>query len=95
MKDMKTQLARETVTAEAGGGMVKVTVNGNKELISLTVEKELINPVDSEMLQDLIVAAVNKGMNEAENLAKKRLEEISKNVIPGGLGGMDLSKFGL
>lgn len=95
MKEVKAQLANETVTAEAGGGMVKVTVNGNREVVSIVVEKDLIKPEDADMMQDLIVAGVNKALFEAEQLAKKRLEDITRNIMPGGLGGLDMSRFGL
>jgi DNA-binding YbaB/EbfC family protein len=95
MKDIKEGLSSEIVSAEAGGGMVKATVNGNKELVSLTIEKELIKPEDAEMLQDLVVAAVNKAMVAAEGMARQRMEELTRSVIPGGLGNIDLSRFGL
>jgi DNA-binding YbaB/EbfC family protein len=95
IKSMKDQLATESVSAESGGGMVKVVVNGNKELVKLTIEKELMNPNDAEMLADLIVAAVNKGYANADDLAKRRMEELTKNMIPGGIPGFDMSKFGL
>jgi DNA-binding YbaB/EbfC family protein len=95
VKDMKQTLASETVSAEAGGGMVKVTMNGNREVVSIVIEKDLINPNDAEMLQDLVVAGVNKALVAAEELSKRRMEELTKSIIPGGLGNVDLSRFGL
>ncbi len=66
MKEAQDQLASIVETAESGGGMVKATVNGQKTLIGLDIDKDLVNPDDKEMLQDLIVAAVNKAFERLE-----------------------------
>ena len=61
MARLQEELAKRTVEASAGGGMVTAVVNGRNELVSLKIEKDVVNPEDVEMLQDLIVAAINEG----------------------------------
>ena len=80
-------LADEKVEATAGGGMVRVEVNGAKELVSLEIDPEVVDPDDVEMLQDLIVAAVNEGMRRAEQLAAEKMGSVT--------GGLDLGKLDL
>lgn len=97
LNKLKEELARTEVTAEAGGGMVKVTANGNREIIGIKLDKDIVDPEDMEMLEDLIVAGINKALNEAEKVSKEKMGEITKNILPGGLGGipgMDLSNLG-
>ncbi|MBW1829964.1 MAG: YbaB/EbfC family nucleoid-associated protein, partial [Deltaproteobacteria bacterium] len=65
MSQVQNELADRIVTVSVGGGMVSVTVNGKNELISIQIEKEVINPEDQSMLQDLIVSAVNEGIKKA------------------------------
>ena len=85
MQEMQEELANLTVEASAGGGMVTATVNGQKRLVSIQIEPDVVDPDDIEMLQDLVVAAVNEGIRLAE---EKHQEEMSK-IIPAGLmGGM-------
>ncbi|MBW1787699.1 MAG: YbaB/EbfC family nucleoid-associated protein, partial [Deltaproteobacteria bacterium] len=61
MAKLQEELGEQTVDASAGGGMVNVTVNGRQEIVSIHIEREVIDPEDAEMLQDLILAAVNDG----------------------------------
>lgn len=77
---MQESLARMTCDASAGGGMVTATVNGQYELVKLDIDKEVVDPNDLEMLQDLVVAAVNQAMTKMRETAQ---EEMSK--ITGGL----------
>ena len=63
MEEMQAKLAEETVTAESGGGMVRVVANGRREVVSVEIEREVVDPEDVGMLQDLIVAAVNAAVN--------------------------------
>jgi DNA-binding YbaB/EbfC family protein len=86
MEDVQRELAKRQVTADAGGGMVKVTANGKHELVKIEIEKDLINPDEVDMLQDLIVAATNKALAESAKLAQ---EEITK-VTGGMMGGANL-----
>jgi DNA-binding YbaB/EbfC family protein len=84
MLELQEGLAAKTVEATAGGGMVAVTVNGKFELISLKIEKEVVNPEDVEMLQDLIVAAVNEGVRKAQEMAAAEMSKITGGMqIPG------------
>jgi DNA-binding YbaB/EbfC family protein len=88
MNQLKEELARTEVEAEAGGGMVKVKANGNKEIVGIKLDKDIVDPDDMEMLEDLIVAGVNKALKEAERLNKEKMSELTKNLLPGGLGGI-------
>ena len=77
MEEAQAEAAAQVVEASAGGGMVSVKVNGKQELLEVVIEKDVVNPDDVEMLQDLIVAAVNEGM-------KKALQGITGGLnIPG------------
>jgi hypothetical protein len=88
----KTQedLARKTVTAESGAGMVSVTMNGTMDLVSVKIDPSILKPEDAEMVQDLIVAAVNKGFDEARALSEAELKKVS-GLFPN-LPGMDFLK---
>lgn len=81
---LQEELAERTVDASSGGGMVSVTVNGRFMILSLKIEKEVVNPDDVEMLQDLIVAAVNEGVRKAQELAATEMGKITGGMqIPG------------
>ncbi|WP_234568678.1 YbaB/EbfC family nucleoid-associated protein [Rhodohalobacter sp. 614A] len=96
MKEVQDKLGELTVEAEAGGGMVKVTANGNRKVVSIALDKDVIDPEDQEMLEDLIVAGVNKALDKAEDAAKEKMQEVYKDILPGGgIPGMDMSKLGL
>jgi DNA-binding YbaB/EbfC family protein len=69
-------------SAEAGGGMVKVTANGKQEIISVHLEKEVIDPDEQEMLEDLIVAATNRALSKAKELAEERMSSVANNFMP-------------
>ena len=84
MTSLQSELALRTVEASAGGGMVSVLVNGKYELVSLKIEKEVINPEDVDMLQDLIMAAVNEGMRKAQEVAAAEMAKLTGGInIPG------------
>jgi len=84
MASLQNELALRTVEASTGGGMVSVLVNGKHELVSLKIEKEVVNPDDVEMLQDLILAAVNEGMRKAQEMAATEMAKITGGInIPG------------
>ena len=80
MKEAQDQLITIKETAESGGGLVKATVNGQKTLISLDIDQDLVNPDDKEMLQDLIVAAVNKAFERLEPRIKEHLQKATDGV---------------
>lgn len=84
MMELQEELATKTVDATAGGGMVAVKVNGKFELLSLKIEKEVVNPEDVEMLQDLVMAAVNEGIRKAQEMAAAEMAKITGGMqIPG------------
>lgn len=96
MKEAQEKLADVVVDADAGGGMVKVTANGKREIIRIEIDKDVVDPNDKEMLEDLVVAGVNKALAKAEEAAKEKMQDVYKDLLPGGgIPGMDLSKFGL
>ena len=80
MAKLQEELGEKTVEASAGGGMITVIVNGQQEIISIKIDPEVVDPDDVEMLQDLILAAINDGMTRAKNMVN---EEMSK--LTGGL----------
>jgi len=81
MEEIQAEVGKEVVEASAGGGMVTVKVNGNQELVEITIEKSVVDPEDVEMLQDLIIAAVNEGIKKSQELVKEKM-----SAITGGLG---------
>ena len=96
VQETQASLGEILVEAEAGGGMVKVKANGLRRVLSISLDKDVIDPKDKEMLEDLVVAGVNKALANADEAAKTKMQETYKEMIPGGgLPGMDLSKFGL
>ena len=84
MAKVQQDLENKIVTEESGGGMVKATVNGKKEIISITIDDEIVKSADKEMLEDLVVAAVNKALKSAGKMAEEELGAITKGVIPPG-----------
>lgn len=92
MQENQAKLAEVTVEAEAGGGMVKVQANGLRQILSVKFDEDVIDPNDKEMLEDLVVAGVNKALEQADKTAKNQMQDAYKGMMPGG---MDLSKFGL
>jgi hypothetical protein len=84
MANLQKELEMKTVEAQAGGGMVRVVVNGKYEIVSLKIEKEVVNPEDIEMLQDLIAGAVNEGVRKAQEMASSEMAKITGGLnIPG------------
>ena len=96
MKKVQDSLSELVVEAEAGGGMVKVKANGNRQVISIELDPDVIDPEDKEMVEDLVVAGVNKALEKAEEAAKEKMQDVYKDILPGGgMPGMDLGKLGL
>jgi DNA-binding YbaB/EbfC family protein len=84
MGQVQEELAKKTITSEVGGGMVKVTVNGKQELLAIQIEKEVIDPDDAGMLQDLIAAAVNDAMRKAREMMQTEMGQLTGGIkIPG------------
>ena len=84
MAQKQAELAEKTVTAQSGGGMVTATVNGAHELLELSIDPAVIDPEDKEMLEDMVVAAVNQAMQQAEEMAQQELGKLTGGMnIPG------------
>ena len=81
---LQEELAEKVVTGSSGGDMVKVEANGASEILSITIEKELLDPEDPEMLQDLIVAAVNDALKKSRELMAQEMSKLTGGLpIPG------------
>lgn len=84
LTSMQEELERETVTATSGGGMVTVTMNGKQKLISLKIEKEIVNPEDVGMLEDLVLVAINEAQDRVQAMVKDRMTSLTGGIaIPG------------
>ena len=86
MMKLQEELENETVEATAGGGVVTAVVTGKLKLESLTIDPEAVDPEDVEMLQDLVVAAVNEGIDKAQESASKRMSALTGGMNIPGLG---------
>ena len=85
MLKMQEELESKEYDATAGGGMVKAVVNGKHELLSLSIHPEAVDPEDVEMLQDMVVAAVNEAMRKAEAEAAQNMSKLTGGLNLGGL----------
>lgn len=94
VKEAQDSLQNITVTAESGAGMVVAKANGLRKLISLEIDDSLMRQEDKEMLADLVVAAVNKALAEAEEKAKDEMKRKTEGIIPN-IPGFDLGNFGV
>jgi len=83
MERTQEALAEKELTTTAGGGAVEVTINGNKEITKLVIDKDVVDPDDVEMLQDLVIAAVNEAIRQMAEL-----EEAEMSKVTGGLGAI-------
>jgi DNA-binding YbaB/EbfC family protein len=92
MTEAQEQLKDEVVDASSGGGMVKVKMSGDLRLLELTIDPEAIDPEDAELLQDMVLAAVNEGIRAAQELASSKLGGVTGGLGggAGGLGGLGL-----
>ena len=84
MMKAQEELSEKTVDASVGGGVVTVVVNGKKELVSIDIKPEAVDPDDVEMLQDMIISAVNEAMRKADDMANASMSRITGGMnIPG------------
>jgi len=90
LKEAQDNLVNVRAYGESGGGMIKATVNGKRQLIELDVDPSLLKADDKIVLQDLIIAAVNKAAEEADIRAKEELRKSTEGLLPN-IPGMDLS----
>jgi DNA-binding YbaB/EbfC family protein len=82
--EMQASLAEKTVEATAGGGMVRVVMNGKHEVVSMTIDPEVVDPEDVEMLEDLIIAALNEARSGVDEMIKAEMSQITGGLpIPG------------
>ncbi len=90
IKEAQESLGNLTANGESGAGLVTAKVNGRKEVISVNVDSSLLNSDDREMMQDLIVAAINKALENVDGKAKEHMKNATEGIIPN-IPGMDLS----
>jgi len=84
MAQMQEEIATRRVEASVGGGMVRAVANGRPEIVSIAIEKEVIDPNDVEMLQDLVVAAVNEALQRAREMTEAEMSKVTGGLkIPG------------
>ncbi|MFO8049407.1 MAG: YbaB/EbfC family nucleoid-associated protein [Desulfosudaceae bacterium] len=84
MAKMQSELADKTVEGTAGGGMVRATANGSQQITALTIEKEVVDPEDVEMLQDLVLAAVNDALTKSQEMVSSEMSKLTGGMnIPG------------
>ena len=87
MERMQDELAEKEVIHSAGGGMVSATVNGKMELVDIKIDPEVIDPSDPEILEDLVIAAVNGAISEANEMAQKEMGKLTGGLA-GGIPGL-------
>ncbi|MEQ9591752.1 MAG: YbaB/EbfC family nucleoid-associated protein [Cyclobacteriaceae bacterium] len=92
MKEAQENLVNIKAVGEAGGGMVKATVNGKKQVIGLDIDPTILKEDDKVLIQDLTIAAINKALEEVEVLAKEELKKSTEGMLPN-IPGMDLSNL--
>ena len=84
MLNLQEELADKTVETTTGGGMVKVVANGRQQILSIEIEKEVVDPEDVEMLQDLIMAAVNDALVKSQDMVQSEMGKLTGGMnIPG------------
>ncbi|RMG16981.1 MAG: YbaB/EbfC family nucleoid-associated protein [Bacteroidetes bacterium] len=94
LKEVRDQLDNIVVESEAGGGMVRVKATANRKVLKISIDPDIIDKEDPEMMEDLITAAVNKALEKAEERGREELQGATKGMMPN-IPGLDLSKFGM
>ena len=92
MKAAQENLSSVTATGESGAGMVKAVVNGKKQVVDLEIDPDLIKPEDKEMMQDLIIAAINKALVDVDAQVKEEMKKSTDGMLPN-IPGFDLGSF--
>lgn len=88
MAKMQEEVGNRTVEASAGGGMISVVANGRQEIISVHIDREVIDPDDAEMLQDLIMAAVNDALSRARDMMNEEMGKLTQGLNIPGMPGL-------
>lgn len=94
MKEAQDNLKNITVEAESGAGMVKAKANGARKLLSIEIDETLLKKENAEMISDLVVAAVNKAMDEAGEKGQEEIKKQTAGLMPN-IPGFDMGNFGL
>jgi DNA-binding YbaB/EbfC family protein len=82
---VQQELGEKVVVGESGGGLVKVTMNGKKQVVNVSLDKEIIDSSDPTMLEDLLVAAFNKTLEAVTKMSEEELGKVTKGVLPPGI----------
>ena len=93
MLKLQEEMAEKTVETTSGGGMVKVVTNGRQQVLSIQIEKEVVDPDDVEMLEDLVVAAVNQGLTKAQELASSEMSKVAGGMMGNMPPGFKMPGF--
>lgn len=89
IEDVQNQLSDMIIDAESGGGMVSVKVNGKQEVLELNIEESALDE-DKELLEDLIISAVNKGLSKAQEESQNKMNSVTGGMMGGMMGGMKI-----
>lgn len=89
MAQVQQELEQKTIMADSGGGMVKVTANGRQQVVKIQIDKEVVNPDDVEMLEDLVLAATNKALEDSSRMAQEEMAKVTSGMIPN-IPGLNL-----
>jgi DNA-binding YbaB/EbfC family protein len=94
MAEAQQKLRDLETTVEVGGGMVRVTINGKQEVRKISIEKSVVSPDDVELLEDLVLSAVNKAIDQSQKMAKDEMGSATSGLIPN-IPGLDLGNLGM